>query len=34
LARAKYVNMLQASASVTILLLLVAKAIASFTPAA
>jgi hypothetical protein len=33
-ARAKYVNMLQASASVTILLLLVAKAIASFTPAA
>lgn len=33
-ARAKYVNMIQATVSVTILLLLVAKAIASFTPAA
>jgi hypothetical protein len=31
-ARAKYVNMVQATASVSILLLLVAKAIASFTP--
>ena len=31
-ARAKYVNMLQATVSVTILLLLVAKAIATFTP--
>jgi hypothetical protein len=31
-ARAKYVNMLQAGASVAILLLLVAKAIATFTP--
>jgi hypothetical protein len=31
-ARAKWVNMLQAAASVTILLLLVAKAIATFTP--
>jgi len=33
-ARVKYVNMLQATASVSILLLLVAKAIASFTPGA
>lgn len=33
-ARVKYVNMVQAAASVSILVLVVAKAIASFTPAA